>query len=122
MLKHLLSKICGALAATASLVATVTFAAPPPGVLDETHAAVRAVMAVQDEVTSGWMQQSEVLGTAVGLEATGNPALVVYVDRDAQNVADVIRSLPVSVRGVGVKIELTDKFVAMAKPGSGASH
>ncbi len=122
MLKNLLSRIYGALAAAASLVATITSAAPPPGVLDESHAAVRAVMAVQAEVTPGWMQQAEVLGTAVGLEATGNPALVVYVDRDAQNVADVIRSLPVSVRGVGVKIELTDKFVAMARPGSGPSH
>jgi hypothetical protein len=80
-------------------------------------------MAVQHEVTGNWMQQPEVLGTAVGLDAAGKPALVVYVDQDAGNAGEVIRNLPRALRGVGVQVELTEKFRAMAKPGSGGvSH
>jgi hypothetical protein len=50
---------------SAILVASA-FADPPTGVLDETHAAVRAVMAVQSEVTPDLVRQPEILGTAVG--------------------------------------------------------
>ena len=100
-------------------VAVGTAVAAPPGVLDASHPSVRAVMAAQSEVTAGWMQQAGVLGTAVGLDAAGEPALVVYVDRDVDNVGDVVRSFPPQARGVGVRVEVTDKFRAMAKPGSG---
>ena len=103
------------------LVSLTTFAAPPAGVLDDTHANVRAVMAVQHEVTANWMRQSEVLGTAVGLDGAGNVSLLVYVDRDAANAGEVVRNLPRSLRGVGVQVELTDKFRSMARPG-GVSH
>jgi hypothetical protein len=99
-----------------------SFAAPPAGVLDENNANVRAVMAVQKEVTADWMRQPEVLGTAVGLDAAGNTSLVVYVDQDAKNAGEVIRSLPQNLRGVNVRVELTDKFRSMAKPGGGTSH
>src|SRR5436190_3229602 len=92
------------------------FASPPIGVLDDTHAAIRAVMAVQGEVTPDLMRQPEILGTAVGVDAAGTPVLTVYVDRDAANAGEVIRSLPRDVRGAGVQVHLTDKFRAMAKP------
>jgi hypothetical protein len=101
------------------LVSLTSFAAPPAGVLDDTHANVRAVMAVQHEVTADWMRQPEVLGTAVGLDESGNVSLVVYVDQEASNAGEVIRSLPRGHRGVNVRIELTDKFRSMAKPGGG---
>src|SRR4051794_21956590 len=81
------------------LVSLSAFAGPPAGVLDDTHANVRAVMAVQSAVTADWMRQPEVLGTAVGLDAAGNVALVVYVDQDAANAGEVIRSLPRNERG-----------------------
>jgi hypothetical protein len=100
-------------------VSLTAFAAPPAGVLDETHANVRAVMAVQHEVTADWMRDTAVLGTAVGLDAAGNTSLVVYVDQDAKNAGEVIRNLPRNHRGVDVQIELTEKFRAMAKPGGG---
>lgn len=96
-------------------------AAPPAGVLDESHAAVQAVMSVQSEITSDLMRQPEVLGTAVGVDTAGTPVLTVYVDRDSSNAGEVIRNLPRQFRGVGVQIHLTDKFRAMAKPG-GVSH
>ena len=76
-------------------------------------------MAAQQEVTDAWMQQAGVMGTAVGLDNSGEPALVVYVDREAENVGDVIRSFPPQVRGVGVRVEVSEKFRAMARPGSG---
>jgi hypothetical protein len=89
-------------------------AAPPAGVLDETHAAVQAVMSVQAEVTSDLMRQPEILGTAVGVDTAGTPVLSVYVDRDAARAGEVVRNLPRDLRGIGVQVELTDKFRAMA--------
>src|SRR5947207_6891962 len=77
------------------------FASPPAGVLDDTHAAVRAVMAVQGEVTPDLMQQPEILGTAVGVDAAGVSVLTVYVDRDAAIAGKVIRNFPRELHGVG---------------------
>jgi hypothetical protein len=117
-LRALVALTAGVLSGFISLTA---FAAPPAGVLDETHANVRAVMAVQGEVTADWMRQAEVLGTAVGIDASGNTSLVVYVDQEAKNAGEVIRNLPRNHRGVNVQIELTDKFRSMAKPGGGGT-
>src|SRR5438874_7839386 len=112
--------IANALWGAASLLLPASiFAVPPPGVLDLSHASVRAVIAVQEQVTPEFMHQPAVLGTAVGVDATGAPALTVYVDRDAANAGTVIQSVPRNVRGVGVQVELTDKFRAMARPGGG---
>jgi hypothetical protein len=96
------------------ILAASAFAAPPSGVLDDTHPAVRAIIAVQSEVTPDLMRQPGILGTAVGIDATGTPVLVVYVDQDAPNVNDVIRNLPRQLGGVGVQAHPTDKFRAMA--------
>ncbi|MFL6518641.1 MAG: hypothetical protein ACJ8NS_00315 [Chthoniobacterales bacterium] len=115
-LRALVALSAGVLSGFVSLSA---FASPPTGVLDLTHANVRAVMAVQQEVTTDWMRQPEVLGTAVGIDAAGNTSLVVYVDQDAKNAGEVIRNLPRNQRGVNVQVELTDKFRSMAKPGGG---
>ena len=77
MSKSFLTPLCKGLGAFASLLLPlITFAATPPGLLDNDHAAVRAVVAVQEQVTADWMRQPEVLGTAVGLDAAGTPALV----------------------------------------------
>jgi hypothetical protein len=91
-----------------------TFADPPAGILDNTHAAVQAVMAVQGEVTPDLMRQPGILGTAIGVDAADVPVLTVYVDRDAADSGKMIRSLPRELRGVGVQVQLTDKFRAMA--------
>jgi hypothetical protein len=118
-IRALVALTAGVLSGFVSLSA---FAGPPAGVLDDTHANVRAVMAVQREVTANWMRQPEVLGTAVGIDASGNTSLVVYVDQDASKAGEVIRNLPRAQRGVNVQVELTDKFRSMAKPGGGTSH
>jgi hypothetical protein len=101
-------------AIASSIFAIAAFAGGP---LDNSHAAVRAVIAVQGEVTADWMRQPEVLGTAVGADANQTPLLLVYVDRDAANAGEVIRNLPREVRGIGVQVHLTDKFRAF--PGNG---
>src|SRR5437899_10254390 len=82
----------------------------PPGLLDNNHPAVQAVIAVQKTVTDTWMQQPEVLGTAVSVNESGTPVLAVYIDRDAAKAVDVIRDLPKNVRGMDVQVHLTDKF------------
>jgi hypothetical protein len=114
--------LCHTLAAIAAGVFCVTTFAGVP--LDNSHAAVRAVIAAQDEVTPDLMQQPEVLGTAVGADANEVPTLVVYVDRDAANAGEVIRNLPREVRGTTVEVRLTDKFRAFAGGlgGGGVSH
>src|SRR2546421_7176604 len=103
-------------------VSLTSFAGPPAGVLDLTNANVRAVLAVQQEVTANWMRQPEVLGTAVGLDAAGNTALVIYVDRDSVGAREGIRRLPQQVRRARVPIELTDKLRSLAKPGGRTRH
>ena len=118
-LRALAALTAGALSGFVSLS---TFAAPSAGVLDDKHANVMAVMAVQNEVTSNWMRQPEVLGTAVGIDASGKTSLLVYVDQEASKAGEVIRNLPQELRGVKVEVQLTDKFRSMAKPGGGTSH
>lgn len=115
-----LGKACLSFALLA--VPLITFAGPP-GLLDNNHPALRAVIAAQAEVTDQWMQHSEVLGTAVGIDSAGVPLLRVYIDRDAANAGEVIRNLPREVRGQHVDVELTDKFRAMrGNPRGGTSH
>jgi hypothetical protein len=96
----------------------------PPGLLNNNHPAVQAVIAVQKTVTDTWMQQPEVLGTAVSVNESGAPVLAVYIDRDATKAGDVIRDLPKNVRGIDVQVHLTDKFRSMkGNPhGGGTSH
>jgi hypothetical protein len=93
----------------------------PGAALDQTHAAVRAVMALQAEVTPGLMSSDVILGTAVGLDESDlQPALVVYVDRNNGGAAAAIRSLPPQLRGIAVRVEVTEKFRALVgKPGGG---
>lgn len=88
------------------------FGAAQPGVLNTAHSSVRAVIAVQREVTADWMRQPEVLGTAVTLDSNGATALTVYVDRDARRAAETVRRLPQQFRGVAVQVHLTDRFRA----------
>src|SRR5437879_420743 len=102
----------GILGLASTLVATVGWAGPDPAVLDQAHESVRAVMALQGLVTADLMTTPEILGTAVGLDDDGAPGLVVFVDRDEKGVADVVRALPAQLRGIAVKVHLTDKFRA----------
>jgi hypothetical protein len=111
-------------AGLSTLFPVMVSAAAPSGRLDATNTEVKAVIAVQGEVTADWMQQSEVLGTAVALDSNGKPALTVYVDRYAPRASEVVISLPSSIRGVPVQVHLTDKFRANQGAGTltGVNH
>jgi len=110
------------LTVAALIISSITWANPPDGVLDQTHASVRAVVAVQAEVTPELMSWPGVLGTAVGVDDSGTASLLVYVDQDGHGVSDVVRALPAQLRGIAVKAELTDKFRAFrGKPGGGGT-
>ncbi|MCX6895981.1 MAG: hypothetical protein NTZ16_10890 [Verrucomicrobia bacterium] len=85
------------------------------------HPQAKAVLAVQKSVTADLMKLPGVLGTAVGVDDADTAALVVYVDQDSPARADIVRSLPPQIRGVGVKVEMTDKFRAFAKPSGGST-
>jgi hypothetical protein len=123
MICSLLRRLGKACLGFAFLTVPIAAFAGPPGLLDNEHPAVRAVMAAQAEVTGQWMQQAEVLGTAVGVDAAGVPVLRAYIDRDAVNAGEVIRNLPREVQGQRVAIELTDRFRAMrGNPHGGTSH
>jgi hypothetical protein len=84
--------------------------------LSETHANVRAVMALQKEITPKLMELENLLGTAVGLDDQGSASLVIFVERDGPNTAAALRAIPPQLRGIAMKAELTDKFRAMGKP------
>lgn len=106
-----------------SLLAGLSGANPPASVMDHSHAVVRAAMEVQNDLTPALMTWDGVLGTAVGLDDSEQPAVVVYVDRDSSSMADAVRALPPEFRGVGIKVHLTDKFRAFKKPATGGvSH
>jgi hypothetical protein len=117
-----LRRFFGVLYTTAILaVATLGWAAPAEDILDNTHASVRAVMALQGQMTTDLMKLEGILGTAVGLDDSDQPAMVVYVDRDGSMVSEIVRAFPPQIRGIGIKLELTDKFRAMGggKPSGG---
>ena len=118
------SRAALAVAACLGIQAIAQPAGGPPGLLTTDHPNVKAVMAVQKDLTPDMMKLPGVLGTAVGLDDSGETALVIYVDQDSPSRAEIVRGLPPQIRGIGVKVELTDKFRAFAgKPGGGGvSH
>ena len=83
------------------------------------HPGVKAVIAVQNTLTTDLMNLNGVLGTAVGLDENNDAALVVYVDQNSPSRAAIVRGLPPELRGIAVKVELTDKFRAFVGPPGG---
>lgn len=91
-----------------------------PAVLDLDHPSIRAAQAVQAAITPDVMRWAGVLGTAVGADEAGAVAVIVYVDEASPAKSDVVRALPPELRGQAVRVEATDRIVAMAgKPGGG---
>ena len=79
---------------------------------------VRAVMAIQDRYTPALMADADVIGTATTIGDDGQPAVVVYVISDRAR-----RGVPAQLDGVAVKIEVTDRFVAMrGRPSATTPH
>jgi len=72
--------------------------------------AFERVRAVQEEHTNSLMAVKGVVGTAIGLDRNGRPALNIFTAR--QGVAGI----PKMLDGVVVQVVVTGKFYALAKP------
>src|SRR5512140_1732724 len=114
-IKHFLTRILRpALAVVTALGLPASLLAADGLTLD--HPKVKEVIAVQEQFTKGLMAQPEILGTAVGQDADGEVALLIFVNSEAQNHGEVMRALPPTLKGKRVRPELTEPFRAFAKP------
>jgi hypothetical protein len=87
----------------------------PEQALNTANPRVQEIMAVQEAVTPDLMSMAGVLGTAVGQDFDGEMTLLVYVNLEGKNLAATIRSIPPSLRGKRVTVELTEPFRALMK-------
>ena len=117
--KHFLRQIFHTAVALSALLATTSPAAPG---LSMANPRVREVIVVQGTVTPELMALDGILGTAVGEDDAGNVGLVIFVNAEGANPGEVIRSLPASIRGVGVSGRLTEPFRALAGKPGGSSY
>ena len=78
------------------------------------HRQLKPAIAIQNAMTRDLMKLPGVLGTAIGLDDNGAAVLVVYVDQDSPSRAEIVHGLPPQIRGIGVNVEMTDKFRAFA--------
>jgi len=117
--KQFLRQIFLTAVALPALLATTSPAAPG---LSLANPRVRDVIVVQRTVTPELMALDGILGTAVGEDDAGNVGLVIFVNSEGANPGEVIRSLPASIRGVGVSGRLTEPFRALAGKPGGSSY
>jgi hypothetical protein len=110
-----------ALVAGLFLLAIAAFSQKSEDEFTTNNPRVREVMAVQEDITPGLMSVEEVLGTAVGQDNDGEPIIIVFINSEAKNYGQVIRSLPPEIRGKRLKALVTDKFRAMPAKGGGTS-
>src|SRR5262245_51793381 len=82
----------------------VVFAAGPPS----SPPGLQRAIAVQEAHTDALLATAGVVGTAVGLDASGSPVVKVYVKSGG------VPGLPKSLNGIPVEIEVTGKLVAQA--------
>jgi len=88
--------------------------------LSESHPQVLKVMRVQDAHTQELMARPAVLGTATGLDASGNLAIIVYVNSQSPALAKTTSSLPATIESIPVVVEETEPFRALKT--TGVSH
>lgn len=105
-----------AVAAGLLLLVPAWAAEMPDALLTVANPNVQAVIAVQNAVTKGLMGGIEdILGTAAGLDAQGQVALVIFVNLEGKNAAQVVNALPKRMRGVNVSVEMTEPFRALQR-------
>lgn len=81
------------------------------------HPAVVATMRVQDRHTPELMSDPDVVGTATGLDETGETVVLVYTKHRIPDAR-----LPYELEGVRVIQDVTGEFKALKGPGGGVSH
>ncbi len=78
------------------------------------QARVQDALNLQAGMTDPLLEWDGVLGTAVGLDDQGIPALVVYLDRDSPMLNEMVQAFPSHIRGISMMLHVTDRFRAMA--------
>ncbi|MEI7938482.1 MAG: hypothetical protein WCK27_17485 [Verrucomicrobiota bacterium] len=115
--KHLVRKTQSLLLALAAALGLPSLSQAAPGgdqdwTLD--HPRVRKALRLHASVTPSLMNEPGILGTAVEIDDSQSPGLVIYVDRDHSNAGQITHSLPSLINGTHVRVHLTDKFRAFA--------
>lgn len=95
----------------------------PPGITIAIEK-LQGVMDIQDQVTGALFRNPEVVGTGTGVDANGNPAIVVYTLTKVEQRADITienvgkgdrsTALPVSIKNIPVVPKVTGMFKAYA--------
>jgi len=104
------------LALVAALVADLFTQGVPALDRGPSQLSLDAAFAAQAQVTDQWLSRPGVVGTAVGLSTSGQAVVKVYV------TAFGAATLPQTVAGVPVSVEVTGPFVSFADPPVGASR
>lgn len=73
-----------------------------------------AVKEIQERHTKDLMSDPEVIGTAITVDDANQPEILVLVTTERAR-----RLAPLSLDGIKTRVEITDKIVAMGKPGGG---
>jgi hypothetical protein len=84
--------------------------------LSLTNPRVQSVMAVQDRHTARLMSDRDVIGTATTVTDGGEAAVMILVTSERARAA-----APAALDGVPTVVVLTDRIVAMGKPGGGGT-
>ena len=78
---------------------------------------VLQVMALQDASTPDFFRDPNIVGTATGMDAAGQPAILVFVVDESEAAA-----VPATIDGVPVVVQMTGRLVARKGGGSGVNH
>lgn len=78
------------------------------------QARVQEALNLQAGMTDPLLEWDGILGTAVGLDDQGVPALVVYLDRESPMLNEMVQAFPSHIRGISMVLHVTDRFRAMA--------
>jgi len=98
------------MAGACALLAPLSAMAATSGELSMSSPEVQLAVAAQNSVTPDLMLRPGILGTAVGLNDDGTTNVMIFVDREAKDVADVVSSLPKQIGAVSVQVQVTEKF------------
>ncbi len=104
MIKRLLRS---RLALVLALGADLLLYAGPLGPWEYTASSFEAALALQEEVTDDWLSREGVVGTAIGVDGSGQAVLKVYL------TAPAVSAFPRFASGVEIVPEVTGRFTAL---------
>ena len=110
VLLHRTRCVLAGLGLACAVVFPLAAAAEPPDQAAERVARIRAALALHRAEIPGLMQRAGVVGTGIGLDASGEPIVHVFTDRPGP------RDLPTRVAGLPVHVRTTGRIHALRGP------